>query len=91
MAADPDPNATIDRRSPIPESQQLVAVLSARIARGDWEPNRPIPAEECLAQEYGLSRNTVRKAIGILAGQGLLFVVPHRGTYVADPTDLADS
>jgi GntR family transcriptional regulator len=84
VPAAPDPDAQIDRRSPIAESQQLVAILTARIERGDWEPGRPIPAEERLAQEYGLSRNTVRKAIRILVHEEALFVVSHRGTYVTE-------
>lgn len=84
MPAAPDPDGKIDRRAPLSESQQLAGILSARIARGDWEPGRAIPSEERLAQDYELARNTVRKAIRQLVDQGLLFVVSHRGIYVAE-------
>lgn len=80
----PDPDARIRHRGPVPESQQLAGILAARIARGDWAPGAALPSEERLAQEYELARNTVRRAIRHLVDEGLVFVVPHRGTYVAE-------
>ena len=77
-----DPDAGIDHDAPEPPYRQLAAILAARIQRGDWQPNRPIPSEARLVQEYGLARGTVRRAIHLLAEQGVVFVVPHRGTYV---------
>jgi len=35
-----------------------------------------------LQQEYGVARDTVRRAIGYLAGLGLVRTVPGRGTFV---------
>ncbi|MGH8881879.1 MAG: GntR family transcriptional regulator, partial [Stackebrandtia sp.] len=58
--------------------------LRARITRGDWEPGRPIPSETRLVQEYGISRNTVRRAIAVLADEGVVKVAPQRGTFVAE-------
>ncbi|WP_415654059.1 GntR family transcriptional regulator, partial [Saccharomonospora xinjiangensis] len=34
--------------------------------------------------EYGLARTTVRRAIKLLVEEGVVFVVPQRGTYVAE-------
>jgi DNA-binding GntR family transcriptional regulator len=34
---------------------------------------------------YGLSRPTIRRAIAALVEEQRLFVVPKRGTYVAEP------
>ena len=82
-APEPDANAKVVKRGPLPESEQLVGILAARIARGDWPADTPLPAEKRLAQEYEVARNTVRKAIGQLVEQGLLYVIPRRGTYVA--------
>ncbi|MFI2304555.1 GntR family transcriptional regulator [Actinacidiphila glaucinigra] len=58
---------------------------TGQVARGDWEPNRAIPSEQRLVQEYGLARSTVRRAIAVLAADGLVFTVPQRGTFVTPP------
>ncbi|MFI7022792.1 GntR family transcriptional regulator [Micromonospora sp. NPDC049900] len=79
---EPDPDADIDHGAPLPPYRQLAGILTARIRRGDWQPNRAIPSEAQLVQEYGLARATVRRAIAVLVDQGVLFVVPQRGTFV---------
>lgn len=82
---DVDPDGSIDHAGPVPPYKQLAAILAARIRRGDWQPNRAIPSEAHLQQSYGLARATVRRAIAVLVDDGVLFVVPHRGTYVKAP------
>jgi DNA-binding GntR family transcriptional regulator len=77
-----DPDADVDHDAPEPPYRQLAGILAARIRRGDWAPNRAIPSEARLVQEYGLARSTIRRAIAVLAEQGTVFVVPQRGTYV---------
>ncbi|GIJ22370.1 GntR family transcriptional regulator [Micromonospora lutea] len=79
---EPDPDGDIDHGAPLPPYRQLAGILAARIRRGDWQPNRAIPSEAHLVQEYGLARATVRRAIAVLVDQGVLFVVPQRGTFV---------
>ena len=78
------PDDEIDHGAPLPPYRQLAAILVARIARGDWQPGRAIPSEARLVQEYGLARSTVRRAIAVLVEEGVLFVVPQRGTFVAE-------
>lgn len=78
-----DPDARIDYGGPVTPYRQLAEILRARIARGDWAPGRAISSETQLVQEYGLARSTVRRAIAVLVDEGLVFVVPQRGTYVA--------
>lgn len=60
--------------------QQLIrdAIATDVITRGD-----AIPAERDLAVEYGVSRITVRKAIGGLVEEGLLTRRRGAGTFVA--------
>ena len=79
------PDDQIDYDGPVTPYRQLAGILQARIARGDWQPNRPLPSEARLVQEYGLARTTVRRAIAVLVEEGVLFVVPQRGTFVAPP------
>ena len=46
--------------------------------------NDPIPGERVLAETYGASRMTVRKALDELVDEGYLYRDPKRGTFVAD-------
>ncbi|WP_027947230.1 GntR family transcriptional regulator [Amycolatopsis taiwanensis] len=78
-----DPDAEIDPDGPVTPYRQLAEILRARIDRGDWKPDRPIASETQLVQEYGLARTTVRRAIKVLVDDGVVYVVPARGTYVA--------
>ncbi|MBB6174446.1 DNA-binding GntR family transcriptional regulator [Nocardiopsis mwathae] len=83
------PDDDIEPDAPTPPYKQLAGILKARIRRGDWKPNRPIASEARLVDEFGLSRPTVRRAIRVLVDEGVLFVVPQRGTYVAEHPDSA--
>lgn len=78
------PDSTIDRDVPTPVSEQLAAILRARLTRGDCKPGRRFGSENGWAAEFGMSRQTVRKAIAILEAEGRVFVVPSSGTYRAD-------
>ncbi|GAB7049524.1 GntR family transcriptional regulator [Catenuloplanes indicus] len=73
----------IEPDGPVPIYLQLAEILAERIQRGEWPPNRPIPSETQLTQEFGIARNTARKAIAVLRERGLVFTVPQRGTYVS--------
>ena len=42
----------------------------------------PVPSESSLGQAYGVSRDTVRRTMALLRKEGIVFTVPHRGTYV---------
>jgi GntR family transcriptional regulator len=80
-----DADADIDHDGPVTPYRQLAEILRARIARGDWAPGRRIASETDLVQQYGLARTTVRRAIAVLREEGVVTVVPQRGTFVADP------
>ncbi|NDK29505.1 winged helix-turn-helix transcriptional regulator [Streptomyces sp. TR1341] len=80
------PDDLVERDAPEAPYEQLAGILRARLARGDWKPRRPIPSESRLCDEYGLSRPTVRRAVAELVAAGLVFTVPQRGTYVAEPS-----
>ncbi|MDR0417692.1 MAG: GntR family transcriptional regulator [Propionibacteriaceae bacterium] len=75
----------LDRGSPTPLHQQLEEVIKERIAEGEWTPRTQIPSENELSATYGLSRMTTRAVISRLTVQGLLYRVPGKGTFVAEP------
>ena len=62
---------------------RVAGELVARIADGSWRAGERIPGEHALARRFGVSRPTVREAIGMLSARGLLHVRPRSGTYVA--------
>jgi DNA-binding GntR family transcriptional regulator len=45
----------------------------------------PVPSETVLSGEFGVARNTVRRALGLLAEEGLVGTVPGRGRVVLVP------
>jgi DNA-binding GntR family transcriptional regulator len=61
---------------------QLAAILRARIQTGQLKHLDPLPSEDRLKDEFEISRDTVRRAVEVLRQEGLVFTVPHRGTYV---------
>lgn len=73
----------IDRRSPVPSYQQLADLLRADIKADRM--GEQLPSLRYLVQETGLDVKTVQHAIQVLAGEGLVDVVPGRGTFVRPP------
>ena len=55
--------------------------LRRRILTGQVAPGRPL-REVALAAELGVSRNTLRESLLILASEGLVQHVPHHGAHV---------
>lgn len=74
----------IDPESPTPVYRQVAEILADRIARGRLKPG-PMPSELHLQQEFGVARDTVRKALAVLREQGLIVTVQGRGSFVKRP------
>ncbi|MGB6454798.1 MAG: winged helix-turn-helix domain-containing protein [Streptosporangiaceae bacterium] len=71
----------VDPYAPEPLRDQVAALLRARIGelrRRDW-----LPSEASLAQEYEVSRDTIRAAMGLLRDEGLVVTIQGRGSYIA--------
>ena len=75
---------TVDHEGKTPVYLQIAAILRAAIERGDYPPGRPVPSESRLMQEHGVARLTARKAVRVLADEGLVEVVAGGGAFVAD-------
>jgi GntR family transcriptional regulator len=73
----------IDLRSPVPSYLQLAAQLRERITTGAIGPDEPLPSLTRMQQETGLAVTTIRRAIEVLATEGIAYTVPGRGTYAA--------
>jgi GntR family transcriptional regulator len=75
----------IDKNSPISLHHQLYEYLKSAVDNGDYEPNQMIPSESELYNTLGISRTTVRNAITQLVNEKVLYRVPGKGTFVAEP------
>jgi DNA-binding FadR family transcriptional regulator len=61
---------------------QAAADLGRAILAGDFAPGTAMPREAELAAEMGVSRNTLREAMKVLASKSLVEIAPRRGTVV---------
>jgi len=70
-----------------PAHAQIEAALEAAIDAGRLAAGERLPAERLLAERYGVSRMTLRQALGALESQGRLVRSKGRygGTFVAEP------
>lgn len=55
-----------------PLYRELAETLRAAISEGRMKPGDPVPSELVLAGQHGVSRNTVRDALKLLMGEGLI-------------------
>lgn len=73
----------VDKNSPIPAYQQLKNFLAEGIMQKSWDGE--IPSERQLSEMAGVTRMTVRQAVGELVSEGLLYRIKGKGTFVAKP------
>ena len=71
--------------SDIPLYTQLVGIIKQNISSGELGVGDLLPSEAELCRAMGISRNTVRQAIGELEEEGLVVRKRGKGTFVADP------
>lgn len=64
--------------------RQLARIVRAQIDSGELEPGGRVPSEVALAQQHGISRDTVRRAMAVLRAEGRIVVTPGRATRVSD-------
>ena len=74
--------------------EDVIKDIAAKIDGGVWANGERIPPERILAAQYGLARNTVRRALKTLQKDGRLARQTGRGTFVhvghvPAPSDLA--
>jgi DNA-binding GntR family transcriptional regulator len=56
------------------------------IVKGELRPGEKVPEEE-LCLRFGVSRTPIREALKVLAAEGVLQILPHRGAIVAEITE----
>lgn len=74
-----------DRDMPVPLYAQLREALRRDIRERELRPGDRLPTEAQLEASYGVSRATIRQAVGDLEREGLLHRMQGKGTFVATP------
>lgn len=63
---------------------ELMEDLHQKIISGEIRPGEKLPSENELSAEYGVSRQTVRKALQILQNDGYIYAEHGRGTFCSE-------
>src|SRR5215471_13795804 len=69
--------------------QQIAAAIERAVADGQYQPGQRLDSERDLAEEFGVSRPTVRRAVIALEMRGLLESKQGSGVYVRRVTATA--
>jgi DNA-binding GntR family transcriptional regulator len=80
-----DKRDRVSHRAPRLLWQQVYDDLIGDIRSGALAVDDRLPSELDLAEQYGVSRDVIRRAKEELAGEGWLIVLHGRGTFVARP------
>jgi len=63
---------------------QVKTLMLQRLIGGEWRPGEMLPSEFQLADRFGVSQGTVRKALDELAADNVVVRRQGRGTFVAE-------
>lgn len=64
---------------------QLARILRERIASGEYPPGSKLPTIIDITAQTGLTAMTIRRSMRLLADEGLIVIIPGRGTFVRKP------
>ena len=83
----PRPSEHVDNDilSVLPLHAQVRETIRHRILDGTYAPHSQMPSESQMMTAFGVSRVTVRQALGDLQKEGLIFKVAGKGSFVAKP------
>jgi DNA-binding GntR family transcriptional regulator len=70
-------------RAAVPPYRAVSVALRERIDSGEWLPGEQLPTVRQLAETYDVSVTTVRRALALLAHDGLVTVTPGWGVFRA--------
>ncbi|MGD6966905.1 GntR family transcriptional regulator [Rossellomorea vietnamensis] len=74
----------IKKNSPIPIYYQLGEIIKNKIESSELKPGDSLPAEREYAEQFQISRMTVRQAFTQLVNEGYLHRIQGKGTFIAE-------
>ncbi|MDD3927512.1 MAG: GntR family transcriptional regulator [bacterium] len=70
-------------KGPEPIYRHLQESIIAKVRKGDFKPDDALSSENELAEEYGISRGSVRTALKELQDKGVIYSVAGKGSFVS--------
>ncbi|MGH3171545.1 MAG: GntR family transcriptional regulator [Trebonia sp.] len=67
----------------MPKYLRIHGEMRDRISSGQWAAGRPLPSQQELAAQFGVSIMTLRQALQLLSDEGLIQARHGSGTYVS--------
>lgn len=77
----------MEQNSTAPKYFRLKEYLKEQMKRGVITPGGQLPSENMLADQFKISRHTVRQALSELENEGLIYREQGRGTFCTYPTE----
>jgi|GEM_PF-574999 len=71
-----------------PLYQQIVEDFKNKIIREEYLPNDPLPSQIELAKQYNTSEMTMRKALTLLANEGVIYRIRKKGSFIGQKPQL---
>ncbi len=69
--------------------KEIAGILREEIETGEFRPGALVPSETTLCARWGVSRTTIRRALGILEAESLITAIPGRGRVVKSTSEPA--
>lgn len=85
-----DREPVVDTSAPAYVYMQVADHVAWQIRVGRLQPGARLAGERDLAQEYGVSIASIRRAVQELRERGLVRTLPAKGTFIATPEQPAD-
>ena len=76
--------AGLDHDSIVPLYAQIIEQISRDIGNGIYQQTKRLPTEDELAEQYCVSRITIRRAINELVTQGIVEKKQGKGTFASE-------
>jgi GntR family transcriptional regulator len=71
-----------DYADPRPAYTQIADDLRGQIETGKYGPGDQLPSNRLMSEQYGVAAETLRQALDVLRGEGLIATQSTRGTFV---------
>lgn len=65
--------------------ERVVKQILANLKSGDMKPGDRLPAQEKLAEQFGVGRSSIREAMNALAIMGYVKIVQGKGSFINEP------
>lgn len=80
-----DHGQVVDPSLPVYVYVQVADHIEREIRAGRLKPGARLPAEQDLAEQYGIARGTARSVARELRNRGLATTLANKGTYITEP------